>query len=193
MAKDTRERILITAAELFRRKGYSGTPVKEIVEQGDVPAGSIYHHFPGGKEQIGVEVVGMAGAMYATLIPLFLAPHEDVEEGVREFFRLAGVHLQESGWQDACPIATIALEVASESEPMREATASVFDAWVSDGTAFFSSRGLSAEDARAMALAMIAALEGGFILARATQSTEPLDRAGEVLAAQAAARLAQLA
>lgn len=191
MANDTRERILVTAAEMFRRRGFAGTSLKELVAAADAPTGSIYHHFPRGKEQVGIEVVQMAGAMYATLIPLFLAPHEDLEEGVREFFQLAGAHLEQSGWQDACPIATIALEVASVNEPMREATASVFEGWVQDGSAFFRSRGIAEADARALALALICALEGAFVLARSLRSTEPLQRAGEAIAAQAGAALAR--
>lgn len=185
MAAGTRDRILFTTAELFRRKGYNGTGLKEIVAEAEAPFGSIYHHFPGGKEQLGGEVVRTAGAMYATLLPAVMEPQPNLVAGIHEFFRLAGEHLEESGWQDACPIATIALEVASVNEPLREATRDVFDSWIDAGTRILEAHGLDAPAARRLAIGMIAALEGAFILARAGRTVEPLHAAGELVAAQA--------
>jgi AcrR family transcriptional regulator len=186
-----RERILIATAELFRRQGYNGTGVKEILAEAGVPSGSLYHHFPGGKEELGAEVIRTAGGMYATLLPVVLAPEPDLVLGVRRFFELAGQHLEASGWQDACPIATVALEVASVNEPLRLATDDVFGRWISDGTEFFVQRGLAPGTGRQLAIGLIAALEGAFILARASRSVEPLDAAGELVARQVARALAE--
>jgi AcrR family transcriptional regulator len=193
MATDTRDRIVITTAELFRRKGYNGTGIKQIVEEARAPFGSVYHHFPGGKEQLGAEVIRTAGAMYGQLMPAVFGPAPDVVTGAREFFRLAGVHLEESGWQDACPIATVALEVASANEPLREATRDVFDSWVDGATVMLAGEGLSHEAARRMAIVIVCALEGAFILARAGRTVEPLHAAGEVVAAQLEAELSAAA
>jgi AcrR family transcriptional regulator len=192
MPPRARERILISTAELFRRQGYHGTGIKEILAESGVPSGSLYHHFPGGKEELGAEVIRTAGDMYATLLPVVLEPERDLVTGVRNFFRLAGEHLEASGWQDACPIATVALEVASTSEPLRRATDDVFEKWISDGTDFFARRRLPPPTARRLAIALIAGLEGAFILARASRSVEPLHAAGEVLAEQVARALAEL-
>lgn len=189
MASDTRDRILFTAAELFRRQGYHGTGLKEIVAAAKAPFGSVYHHFPGGKEQLGGEVIRAAGAMYALLLQAVMESQPDLVAGIREFFRLAGQHLQESGWQDACPIATVALEVASVNEPLREATREVFDSWIDVGTHFLTAHGLGAPTARLLAIGMIAALEGAFILARTGRTVEPLHAAGELVAAEAARAL----
>jgi AcrR family transcriptional regulator len=189
MATDTRDRILVTTAELFRRQGYNGTGIKQIVDEARAPFGSVYHHFPGGKEQLGAEVIRTAGAMYGQLMPAVFGPAPDPVTGTREFFRLAGVHLEESGWQDACPIATVALEVASSNEPLREATRDVFDSWVDGASAMLTGAGLSGEAARRMAIVFVCALEGAFILARAGRTVEPLHAAGEVVAAQLEAEL----
>lgn len=182
----TRERIVLAAAELYRRQGYTGTGMKRVAAEAQAPFGSIYHFFPGGKEELGAEVVQRAGAMYALLLPAVFDPAPDPVTGVRTFFTLAGEHLQASGWADACPIATIALETSGTSEPLRAACAHVFAAWVEDGTARFTAEGLDRDAARAFTLAIIAALEGAFVLARALRSTEPLEAAGEALAARAA-------
>ena len=60
----TRQRILYASAELFGRRGYSGTGLKQISEASRAPFGSLYHHFPGGKEELGDEVVRQAGEFF---------------------------------------------------------------------------------------------------------------------------------
>ena len=60
----TRERILYASAERFRRQGYSGTGLKEIVMAADAPFGSLYHHFPGGKHQLAEEVLRTGGSFF---------------------------------------------------------------------------------------------------------------------------------
>ena len=54
---DTRERLLTAAQRLFRKRGYHATGLIDILEVAQAPKGSLYHHFPGGKEAIGVCVV----------------------------------------------------------------------------------------------------------------------------------------
>jgi AcrR family transcriptional regulator len=174
----TRERILSSGAELFRRQGYTATGVKQIVETAAAPFGSLYHFFPGGKEQLGAEAIRWSGAMYGQLLPAVFDQAPDLVTGVRAFFAGAAEHLQASDYADACPIATVALEVSSTSEPLRQACADVFDDWIEAGTERFVAGGLSPEQARASTLAMLAGLEGAFVLARALRSTEPLHAAG---------------
>src|ERR1035438_8010782 len=116
VATNTRERIINASAELFRRQGYAGTGVKQIVAAAQAPFGSIYHHFPGGKEQIGAETIRVSGAFYALLIEAVVDPAPDLVSGIRGFFAGAAEQLRDSDYADACPIATVALEVASTSE-----------------------------------------------------------------------------
>jgi AcrR family transcriptional regulator len=182
MSTPTRQRIVEASAELLRVKGYTGTGVKEIVALAQAPFGSLYHHFPGGKEQLGEEVIRWSGKMYGMLGPAVFDPAPDVVTGVRDFFAGAAAHLEETGWQDACPIAMVALEVASTSEPLRIATAEVFTAWIDGLAPRFTAAGVPAPRDRELAIAMIAGLEGAFVLARAWRSQEPLIIAGAVAA-----------
>src|SRR5947209_15889568 len=175
----TRERIVETSAELFRRQGYSATGVKQIVTAAQAPFGSLYHFFPGGKEELGAEAVRVSGAIYAQLIGAVFDPAPDLLTGIRTFFAAAGEHLRETGYEDACPIATVALEVSSSSEPMRVACAEVFESWIATGATRFERAGLSPEAARELTIGMLASLEGAFVLARALRTTEPLHVAGE--------------
>jgi AcrR family transcriptional regulator len=179
---DTRERIVEASASLMGRQGYSATGVKQIVEAAQAPFGSIYHFFPGGKEEIGAEAIRRAGAAYEVLIPAVFDAAPDAATGVRMFFHGAAAHLEATDYQDACPIATIALEISSVSEPLRHACADVFEGWVEAGVARFTSLGLGPTTTRELVIAMVAALEGAFVLCRATRSTAPLTIAGEMVA-----------
>ena len=177
--ESTKDRIMNTTAELFRRYGYTGTGMKQIVEEASAPFGSIYHFFPGGKEQLGREVITRSGRMYQELIEAILDAAPDIVTGVDNTFSGAAEVLRQSGYADACPIATVALEVASASEPLREATADVFDSWIAAGTIRFVAAGLSQSKAREIAILLIASLEGAFILCRATRTTEAMEIARE--------------
>jgi AcrR family transcriptional regulator len=178
MATATRERIVQSSAELFRRQGFAGTGVKQIVAEASAPFGSIYHFFPGGKEQLGEEVIRWSGAIYGQLIAAFYEPGGDPVAATRNFFAAAAQTLVESDYADACPIATIALEVSSTSEPMRQACADVFDGWIDSARASLVAAGVPRRRARGLAISMLASLEGAFVLARALRSPEPVEVAG---------------
>jgi AcrR family transcriptional regulator len=183
MAAATRDRIVQHSAELFRHQGYAGTGVKQIVAEASAPFGSLYHFFPGGKEQLGEEVIRWSGAIYGQLIDAFFIPGADPVSATREFFSGAAQTLRETDYADACPIATVALEVSSTSEPMRRACAEVFDSWIDGATARLVESGLPRTRSRALAISMLASLEGAFVLARALRSTEPVEVAGATAAA----------
>jgi AcrR family transcriptional regulator len=188
MASTTKDRIIDSSAELFRRQGYTGTGVKQIVAAANAPFGSIYHFFPGGKEQLGAETIRTSGRLYTQLFATIAMQAPDVLSAVGEFFSGAAETLVETDYADACPIATVALEVASTSEPLREATAEVFDSWISGATEYFAAAGIGREVARELALTMLSLLEGAFIFCRALRTVEPLQVAGAsaVAAVQAA-------
>ena len=97
---------------------------------------------------------------------------------VGEFFSGAAQTLVETGYADACPIATVALEVSSTNEQLREACAEVFDSWIAGATQYFAAAGIAAQMRAELALSMLCLLEGAFIFCRALRSTEPLRVAG---------------
>src|SRR3954451_472314 len=146
---NTKERIVGASAELFRRQGYSGTGVKQILAEASAPFGSLYHHFPGGKEQLGAETIRRSGYLYGMLFAEIVVPAPAVGGGIGGFFAGAAQTLEEPDYADACPIATVALEVSSTSEPMREACAEVFEGWLRGATARFVQEGIARARARA--------------------------------------------
>jgi AcrR family transcriptional regulator len=187
----TRERILDVTADLFRQFGFTGTGMKQIVTAANAPFGSLYHYFPGGKEELGVEVIHRSGDMYFALFEAIFNGAADPVSGVREFFAGAAEVLRETDYADACPIATVALEVASASEPLRQATAEVFERWVTGAAARLADGGVPHERARELAILLFNLLEGAFVLSRASRSTEALEVAGAAATAAVEAALTE--
>ena len=186
MSSPTKDRILQSTAELFRRQGFTGTGMKQIAAEAAAPFGSLYHFFPGGKEQLGAETIKASGRLYGQLFASIALQAPDVLSAVHEFFEGAGETLRDTDYADACPIATVALEVASTNEPLRLATSEVFEEWIQGATEYFARAGIPRARARELGLAMLSLLEGAFIFSRAMRTTEPMAIAG--VAAVAAVR-----
>jgi AcrR family transcriptional regulator len=186
----TKDRIMDSSAELFRRQGYTGTGIKQILAAANAPFGSLYHFFPGGKEQLGAETIRSSGGLYMQLFATIAAQAPDVPTAIAGFFSGAAETLLQTDYADACPIATVALEISSSNEQLREACADVFDGWIAGATEYFAAAGIPRARARELALSMLCLLEGAFIFCRALRSTEPLQVAGDSAVAEVRAALA---
>lgn len=180
---DTRARIVETAGELFRRRGYTGTGMKQIVTEAGAPFGSVYHFFPGGKQQLGEEAIRSSGLLYQQLVMDILDAAPDALSAVKTAFAAAAETLVATDYADACPIATVAMEIASTNETLRIATADVFAGWIDAGTVRFVRWGFDAPTARRLTIALVTSLEGAFVLCRASRNTEALEVAAATVAA----------
>src|SRR5262245_2188661 len=174
----TRDRIVDASADLFARQGYAGTGLKAILSASAAPFGSLYHFFPGGKEELGAAAIRSSGATYRELVEVFFPEGVDVVAATEAFFAGAAETLRATDYADACPIATIALETASSSEPMRVASAEVFESWLAVLQQRLAEAGLGASVARDLAIELFCAIEGAFLHCRATRTTEALEVAG---------------
>jgi len=170
----TRERIVYASAELFRRQGYAGTGLKQIATEAEATLGSVYHFFPGGKQQLTDEVLRAGGRFFLALYESIAAAAPDLGSAVRDFFAGAAQTLEATDYADACPIATVAGDVASTNPVLREATADVFESWLAAVAEDAVEAGIAAERARGLALSMLALLEGAFLLSRSLRSVEPM-------------------
>lgn len=182
MARSTRETILTATAELMRHKGYAAVGMKDIVAASGAPIGSLYHHFRGGKLQIAREALIDAGVAYGLLIPTIVDEYDDLESAVEGVFNQAAGDMAASGFANMCPVVTVAAETSDTVEELRVAAAGVFIAWLDGGAAYFAQRGVDPAMAREVTVALVAALEGAFILARTLRDVEPLLAAGRALA-----------
>ncbi len=131
----TRDRLLTATNESFRRRGYHGTSVKDVTVAARAPTGSLYHFFPGGKDELTAAVITSSGAAYRELFEAIAGEAASPAAAITDFFDGAATVLEETDFIDPCPIGTVAREVASTNEPLRVATAQVFASWIDAATA----------------------------------------------------------
>jgi AcrR family transcriptional regulator len=170
----TRQRLIDAASVLFRRQGLTATGIKQILAEADAPFSSLYHHFPGGKDELAAKAIADAGQHYEALVGAVWDSGTNLETSVSMVFDGAAELLVVTDYADACPIATVALEVASTNELLREATARVFGRWDDAVSRRLTDRGVDETAARPLAQSIVALLEGAFMLARAAKNTEPM-------------------
>jgi AcrR family transcriptional regulator len=175
---DTRERIVAATSALFMQQGYSGTGLKAIADAGEATTGSLYHFFPGGKAELAAATLRHSGLAYEQLVMGIFDASPDIISGLRACFEGAAEVLRMSDYADACPIATVALEVASSDEPLRKVTEEVFDGWLAGAAARLEAGGIEPERARELATVFVAALEGGFLLSRVAKDATALQTIG---------------
>ncbi len=148
--------------------------------------------FPGGKEELSAAALRTSGLAYGDLVDVFFGDDTtDLIAATEAFFAGAAQTLVESDFTDACPIATVALEVASTNEDLRQVCAEVFDDWVRRASARFVQHGIAPTDAEALARVLVMLLEGAFLLSRTLRSTLPLEDAGRTAATEVARLLAR--
>jgi AcrR family transcriptional regulator len=188
--RPTRDRIVTATAELFRRQGYNGTGLKQVTQAAAAPVGSVYHFFPGGKDELAETVILTSGGAYQELFEAIYAEAGDPVEAIGAFFEGAVAVLAETDYVDACPIGTVALEVASTNDRLRRATEAVFAGWIGAAAARFVAAGVPPAEASDLAVTLVAAIEGGFMLSRAARSPEPMRSAGRLMQRLVAAALA---
>ena len=173
-APPTRERILFAGAELFRRQGYAGTGLKQVTGAADATFGSLYHFFPDGKEQLAEEVLRAGGDFFLVLYRAIVDEASTLPAGLRDFFDGAGQTLEATGYADACPIATVAGEIAGTHEPLRRAASDVFALWTDALIGDLVAAGVPRRRARPLAVSVLALLEGAFLLCRTHRDVAPM-------------------
>ncbi len=172
-----RERMSRSAAQHIRRKGGSGTGLREIVVEADAPRGSLQHYFPGGKEELVSDALLWTGDVAARRIKRSLsklksrAPSALLASIVDAWRR----DLTDEQFSAGCPLVAAAADTAATSEQLRHVLRDAFDGWVEPLSESLVDRGVPLERADNLAMVIIAALEGAIILARIRRDLIPLD------------------
>jgi TetR/AcrR family transcriptional regulator, lmrAB and yxaGH operons repressor len=179
-----RDAIVRAAATLFRRDGYAATGTNAIVRESGAPKGSLYHYFPGGKEEIAVAAVEHAGGVVARTLTALVADSPTPGAALRAYGRLVAGWLADSGYRDGCPIATTLLETAPGSPACTAAGRAAFDAWAEVLAGGLRDHGVAGGEATRLGRLAVVALEGALVVARVEQ-----DGAAVVASADAVADL----
>jgi TetR/AcrR family transcriptional repressor of lmrAB and yxaGH operons len=181
MAKDTRERMIETTAALVHRRGFYGTSLNEILLESGAPRGSLYYHFPGGKEELVLEATRQGVAIVTQLLKEILTGSPDPADGVRAFVEAVAHELRDSGYVFGCPVVPIVLD-SPESSALAEVCQEALEEWRCVLVQSLSSAGIEWGRAESLATMIVCAVEGGLMLARARRDIAPLGVVGEELA-----------
>ncbi|MEE4361020.1 MAG: TetR/AcrR family transcriptional regulator [Pseudomonadales bacterium] len=164
-----RTELLSRLREVFETRGYAGASLTEIARASGLSKASLYHHFPGGKLDMGEAVLREAGM---ELERLALAPlRTEAPPAVRLAVMLEGVEVYHDEGRRSCLLTVFAMGAgeAAFAEPIRDR----LDAWIELIARAFQDAGRSRKDARRSARDLVARVQGAGMLARALGSEKP--------------------
>ena len=171
----TRQRLISAAARLLQRRGMAATGLHEVLESAGAPRGSLYHHFPGGKNELAAAAIRHSGQRVTSVMEAALASAPGTPAAIRQFAAFYDSALTASGYRDGCPVAMTALEAASlGAAEVEEACAAAFAAWESLVANRLVADGHPRDEAERLATFVITSLEGALLLARVRRSAAPL-------------------
>lgn len=175
----TRTKMLIAAAEVMRERGAAGVTIDEVLTRSGAPRGSVYYHFPEGRNQILTEALRYAGDAITADID------DAAERGamvlLRQFVKFWEGLLAESDFSAGCPVVAAAIGCPGDELGLSAEAGQIFARWRTALARAFVAEGLPEADADSLAVMSIAALEGAVVLCRSTRSTDPLRKVNDQL------------
>ena len=176
MPSDSRRKMIESAAVLLATRGLQGTAFSDVLERSGAPRGSIYHHFPGGKDQLVDAAIALAGDRALRVLDAVAgSPPREVTQFFLDLWRQV---LVRSDLRAGC--AVLAVTVATDSPDLLNHAAAIFRAWRGRLAALYELGGMDAMAAARLATTVVAASEGAVVVSRAERSLEPF----ELVAAQ---------
>jgi len=177
MVSDSRSRMVESAVILLAKHGLQATSFAEVLEHSGAPRGSIYHHFPEGKDQLIAAAISLAGERAIALLDgLDGSDAQDVVDGFLGMWRAV---LRASDFGAGCSV--LAVTVAADSPPLLAAAGEIFRGWRERLAELLENGGITRATAPALATLIIASSEGAVVLSRAERSFAPFDQVGEQL------------
>jgi len=174
----TRERLITTAAELFRRQGYAQTGVNQIIQEANATSGSFYHFFPA-KEDLLMAVVDHIAEVFE--VEIFASAAERSDEPIEELFAILDLyrqHLADGGFSFTSPMAGLSAEVSENHPQVRARMAEIFAAWTSRIERLLRDAGnrlAPTVDRAAVAALVVCSMEGAVLGVRLNRSLRPFD------------------
>ncbi len=180
-AAHSRQKMITSAALLLRERGMSGMSFGDVIEHSGAPRGSIYHHFPGGKDQLVAEAVRFAGDYAAGTIERAARDGGDPVAVLRAFTAGWRTVLEASDFRAGCPVVAVAVEAHDDDSALAGAASEVFVAWRTALESLLCAQGIPAARSRRLATTTVAAIEGAVVMCRAERDVQPLsDVSGEL-------------
>jgi AcrR family transcriptional regulator len=166
--------MIASAALLVRERGARATSLDAILAHSGAPRGSVYHHFPGGREQLLREATEYAGEYVARRLERDAT--EDPLAALEALFDEYRANLLASDFRAGCPVVAVAVESSEDGSDLRDCARAAFEGWRQGIARALESSGINAVRADELAMHAVAAFEGAIILSRAYRDLEPLER-----------------
>jgi TetR/AcrR family transcriptional regulator, lmrAB and yxaGH operons repressor len=180
MASETKERMVAGAARLLAFRGLQETSFSEVLELTGAPRGSIYHHFPDGKDQLIASAIDLAGSNAMAAIDL--ASGRPAKDITAHFLGMWREVLVRSEFKAGCSV--LAVTIATDSPDLLDHAATVFRTWRVRLAELLQTGGLKRAEASRFAAILIAGSEGAVVLSRAERSIEAFELVAEQLTSQ---------
>jgi TetR/AcrR family transcriptional regulator, lmrAB and yxaGH operons repressor len=173
VASDTRDRLIRTTSRLLRKQGYGATGLNQVMAEAQAPKGSMYFHFPGGKEQLAAAAIDHFAERVMRRLQRGLEEADSVAEAVATFFDEYIEHFHRTDFTEGCAVATVALDAAASHEALAAATGRALRGWIDRFAEALEAEGRSPAEAHGLATLIVAAIEGTVVLGKGERSTEP--------------------
>ncbi len=173
MSKDSRTKMVRSAASLIRTRGATATSFSEVLADSGAPRGSIYHHFPQGKDQLAADAIQWTSER--VLAHQGKCPARTPSGVLDCFIDMWRQTVVASGGTAGCVVAGVAVDTLPDAEALMAVVRVTFESWVDLLTRQLHDVGLPPARARSVALATLAGMEGALILCRAERSVAPLE------------------
>ncbi|KAB2492875.1 TetR/AcrR family transcriptional regulator [Priestia endophytica] len=173
---EARERIIQTAAYLFQLQGYHATGLNQIIKESGSPRGSVYYHFPKGKEELAIEAVKYTGKYIEEQLKESMAKSSDPVEAIQHFISVTANQFNDPEHIEGIPVGLLASETALISEPLRCTCVEVFKNWADIFADKLMQYGYEKEEAEELGMTINSMIEGGIMFSLAHKDKEPLLR-----------------
>lgn len=171
MASKTREQMIDGTVELLARGGMPQTSFATVLERTGSPRGSIYHHFPKGKDQLVSAAVETSGARSIAMIRAWRG---DSAALLTEKFLAAWRQLL-TAFDFTAGCAVLAVTTSTESDDLLDRAAEVFRSWRAELASLLTEGGLPEDQSAGVSSLLIASVEGAVVMCRAEKRIEPFD------------------
>lgn len=179
----TRTKMLASAAEVMRERGAAGVTIDAVLARSGAPRGSVYYHFPDGRNQILTEALRYSGDSITAIIDD--AAGRGARALLQEFVGYWERLLSDGGFTAGCPVVAAAIGCSDGDDPkgprLSAEAGAILGRWCTALTRAFVNDGFDDADAASLAVMSIAALEGAIVLSRSTRNAGPLHQVGEQL------------
>ncbi|HYQ69676.1 TetR/AcrR family transcriptional regulator [Actinophytocola sp.] len=171
---NTKQRMLDSAVLLLRERGAAGVTVDAVLAHSGAPRGSVYHHFPGGRNELVLGAVRQAGDYITAMVDASVADG-DVRQTVERLVGFWRRALTRSDYRAGCPVVALAIDSRESIPEAAELVREIFARWRTSLAEVLSANGFPDARAKRLATLIVAAIEGAIILCRARRDLSPLD------------------